>query len=130
MARVTISDCLAVCEDRFELSVIASYRANRISKGEQILVDKDNDKNPVIALREIADQKISMDSLREAYLRSLQKNLHADDMPEETQNTKGSSRSEKIQELHKEESSADGAEEELVLENYSFDEPDTDENIK
>ncbi len=72
MARVTVEDCIEKVENRFELIIAASQRAKEISNGVQIEVDKDNDKNTVISLREIGDGVITYDDLKERYLKSLQ----------------------------------------------------------
>jgi len=63
MARVTVEDCIDKIPNRFELVLLASHRARTISAGAQIAVQRDNDKNPVVALREIADKKIATDDL-------------------------------------------------------------------
>ena len=73
MARVTVEDCIEKVENRFELIIAASQRAREISNGVQIEVDKDNDKNTVISLREIGDGAITYEDLKERYLKSLQK---------------------------------------------------------
>ena len=73
MARVTVEDCIEKVQNRFELIIAASQRAREISNGVQIEVDKDNDKNTVISLREIGDSAITYDDLKERYLKSLQK---------------------------------------------------------
>lgn len=73
MARVTVEDCVEIIPNRFELVVLATQRARAISSGAQITVDRDNDKNPVIALREIANGNISPDILRENTVVALQK---------------------------------------------------------
>ena len=73
MARVTVEDCIEKVENRFELIIAASQRAREISNGVKIEVDKDNDKNTVISLREIGDGAITYDDLKERYLKSLQK---------------------------------------------------------
>ena len=73
MARVTVEDCIERVENRFELIIAASQRAREISNGVQIEVDKNNDKNTVISLREIGDGAITYDDLKERYLKSLQK---------------------------------------------------------
>ena len=70
MARVTVEDCIEKVQNRFELIIAASQRAREISNGVQIEVDKDNDKNTVISLREIGDSAITYDDLKERYLKS------------------------------------------------------------
>src|SRR5690606_23912735 len=65
MARVTVEDCIDKVENRFDLVLLASHRARQISQGAPITVDRDNDKNPVVALREIADETLSPGDLKE-----------------------------------------------------------------
>ena len=72
MARVTVEDCVDKIPNRFELVMLASHRAREISSGSSITVDRDNDKNPVVALREIADEMQSSDELRERLIESNQ----------------------------------------------------------
>ena len=77
MARVTVEDCIDKVENRFDLVLLASHRARMISSGQQITVDRDNDKNPVVALREIAESTLKPDDLREEFIHSLQKHATA-----------------------------------------------------
>ena len=79
MARVTVEDCVDKIPNRFELVLLASHRARTISAGAQIAVQRDNDKNPVVALREIADKKIAADDLREDFIHSMQKYVEVDE---------------------------------------------------
>ena len=79
MARVTVEDCIDKVDNRFELVLLASHRARLISQGAQITVPRDNDKNPVIALREIADETLSPDDLKEDLIHSLQKHVEVDE---------------------------------------------------
>jgi DNA-directed RNA polymerase subunit omega len=79
MARVTVEDCIDKVENRFDLVLLAAHRARTISSGAPITVDRDNDKNPVVALREIADTTISADDLREDLIHSLQKYVEVDE---------------------------------------------------
>ena len=79
MARVTVEDCIDKVDNRFELVLLASHRARMISSGSQITIDRDNDKNPVVALREIADQTISPGDLKEDLIHSLQKYVEVDE---------------------------------------------------
>src|SRR3970282_2567927 len=79
MARVTVEDCIDKIPNRFELVLLASHRARTISAGAQIAVQRDNDKNPVVALREIADKKIASDDLREDFIHSMQKYVEVDE---------------------------------------------------
>ncbi|WP_295813278.1 DNA-directed RNA polymerase subunit omega [uncultured Nitratireductor sp.] len=86
MARVTVEDCIDKVDNRFDLVLLASHRARQISQGEAITVDRDNDKNPVVALREIADESLSPGDLKEDLIHSLQKHVEVDepeaDLPE------------------------------------------------
>ena len=79
MARVTVEDCIDKVDNRFELVLLASHRARQISQGSQITIDRDNDKNPVVALREIADETLSPDDLKEDLIHSLQKHVEVDE---------------------------------------------------
>jgi DNA-directed RNA polymerase subunit omega len=79
MARVTVEDCIDKVENRFDLVLLASHRARMISSGAQITIERDNDKNPVVALREIADKTISPEDLREELVHSLQKYVEVDE---------------------------------------------------
>ncbi len=82
MARVTVEDCVVQIPNRFELVMIASQRAREISGGAPITVDRDKDKNPVIALREIADTTVDLDELRNSMISGLQRHVEQDE-PEE-----------------------------------------------
>ena len=84
MARVTVEDCIDKIPNRFELVLLAAHRGRMISQGAPLTVDRDNDKNPVVALREVADQTIRADDLREDYVHSLQKHVEVDE-PEESE---------------------------------------------
>ena len=79
MARVTVEDCIDKVDNRFDLVLMASHRARAISSGAQIHVARDNDKNPVVALREIADSAISPEDLKEELVHSLQKYVEVDE---------------------------------------------------
>lgn len=79
MARVTVEDCIDKVDNRFELVLLASHRARLISQGAPISVDRDNDKNPVVALREIAEETLSPDDLKEDLIHSLQKHVEVDE---------------------------------------------------
>src|SRR6267142_805077 len=79
MARVTVEDCVDKVENRFELVLLASHRARMISSGAPLTIDRDNDKNPVVALREIADQSIAPEDLKEDLIHSLQKFVEVDE---------------------------------------------------
>lgn len=79
MARVTVEDCIDKVENRFELVLLAGHRARLISQGAPITIDRDNDKNPVVALREIADETLSPGDLKEDLIHSLQKHVEVDE---------------------------------------------------
>ncbi|MFC5067949.1 DNA-directed RNA polymerase subunit omega [Flaviflagellibacter deserti] len=79
MARVTVEDCIDKVENRFELVLLAGHRARLIAGGQPLLVDRDNDKNPVVALREIADVAIKAEDLKEDLIHSLQKHVEVDE---------------------------------------------------
>ena len=79
MARVTVEDCIERVDNRFELILMASHRSRMISAGADMTVDRDNDKNPVVALREIADETISAADLREDLIHSMQKYVDVDE---------------------------------------------------
>ena len=79
MARVTVEDCIDKVDNRFELVLLAGHRARQISLGGQITVPRDNDKNPVVALREIADETLSPGDLKEDLIHSLQKHVEVDE---------------------------------------------------
>jgi len=82
MARVTVEDCVDKVPNRFELVMLAAHRAREVAAGAAITVDRDNDKNPVVALREIADETQSADELRERLIESNQTQIEVDE-PEE-----------------------------------------------
>ncbi|HLO76058.1 MAG TPA: DNA-directed RNA polymerase subunit omega [Magnetospirillum sp.] len=82
MARVTVEDCVLKVPNRFELVLVAAQRARDISSGSKLTVERDNDKNPVVALREIADDTVPLDNLRNSLVSGLQKHVEVDE-PEE-----------------------------------------------
>ena len=84
MARVTIEDCIDKLPNRFELVLLASHRARNIAQGTPITVDRDNDKDPVVSLREIASENINTDDLREEFIHAMQKQAEVDE-PEATE---------------------------------------------
>lgn len=79
MARVTVEDCVDKIPNRFELVLLAAHRARSITSGAALLVDRDNDKNPVVSLREIAASKVKPEGLREEFLLSLQRHIETDE---------------------------------------------------
>jgi DNA-directed RNA polymerase subunit omega len=91
MARVTVEDCVDKVPNRFDLVLYSAYRARQLSGGADTLVDRDRDKNPVVALREIAAKSLKPDDVRDEYIRSLQKHAEVDE-PEETPTEEDSGR--------------------------------------
>lgn len=83
MARVTVEDCILKIPNRFELVMVSSQRAREIGAGAAMMVDRDNDKNPVVSLREIADTDISLDNLRESLVKNHQKVIEVEEEEEE-----------------------------------------------
>ena len=79
MARVTVEDCVKKIPNRFDLVIAAAQRSREISNGISIEVDRDNDKNPVVSLREIASEAVDAESLQERFIRSMQKNLNQEE---------------------------------------------------
>ncbi len=79
MARVTVEDCVDKVSNRFELVLLAAHRARAIANGGAMTIDPDGDKNPVIALREVAEQTVVPDDMREALIHSIQKNTEVDE---------------------------------------------------
>jgi DNA-directed RNA polymerase subunit omega len=84
MARVTVEDCVVKVPNRFELVLLAAQRAREISSGAPLSIDRDDDKNPVVALREIADETVALDHLKSSVVRGMQKHVEIDE-PEESQ---------------------------------------------
>ncbi|HAX91545.1 MAG TPA: DNA-directed RNA polymerase subunit omega [Rhodospirillaceae bacterium] len=82
MARVTVEDCVLLVPNRFDLVMLASHRARALSSGAELHVERDRDKNPVVALREVAEEKLDLESLRESLIKGLQKRIEPD-RPEE-----------------------------------------------
>ncbi len=82
MARVTVEDCVVLVSNRFELVMLAAHRARALSSGAELKVDRDRDKNPVVALREIAEEKLDLGSLGESLVKNQQKRVEPD-RPEE-----------------------------------------------
>lgn len=83
MARITVEDCVERIPSRFELVMLASQRARDMSAGAALTIDRDNDKNPVVALREIADMTVDLDHLRYELIHGLRRHVDGDDDPEE-----------------------------------------------
>jgi DNA-directed RNA polymerase subunit omega len=85
MARVTVEDCVLKVPNRFDLVMVAAQRAREVSAGAQLTVDRDNDKNPVVALREIADGTVNLDELSNSVVTGLQRHVENDEPEEEGQ---------------------------------------------
>jgi DNA-directed RNA polymerase subunit omega len=83
MARVTVEDCVVKVPNRFELVLLAAQRAREISSGAPLSIDRDDDKNPVVALREIAEETVGLDHLKTSVVRGMQKHVEIDE-PEES----------------------------------------------
>lgn len=83
MARITVEDCIEKIPNRFDVVVLAAKRAREISAGAYITVPRDNDKNPVIALREIAEESVSFENLKNSIIKSFQRNFVTDDIEKE-----------------------------------------------
>ncbi|HAB39330.1 MAG TPA: DNA-directed RNA polymerase subunit omega [Rhodobacteraceae bacterium] len=83
MARVTVEDCVDKVPNRFELVMLAAHRAREVSAGSPVTVDRDNDKNPVVSLREIADETQTADDLRERLIESNQTQIEVDEAEED-----------------------------------------------
>jgi DNA-directed RNA polymerase subunit omega len=83
MARVTVEDCVQKVPNRFELVLLAAQRARNISRGEELTVDRDNDKNPVVALREIADETIELPRIEQDLIKSLSRSPEPEPADEE-----------------------------------------------
>ena len=85
MARVTVEDCVIKIPNRFELVMVAAQRSRDISAGSPLTVERDNDKDPVIALREIAEETVDIDELNDALIRGMQRHVEIDEPEEEQQ---------------------------------------------
>ena len=83
MARVTVEDCVLKVPNRFDLVMVAAQRTRDVAAGAQLTIDRDNDKNPVVALREIADETIDLDGLRNNLVVGLQRHVEKDEPEEE-----------------------------------------------
>lgn len=83
MARVTVEDCVDKVPNRFDLVMLAAHRSRNVAAGAPLTVDRDNDKNPVVALREIADETISVVDTHDSLVRSMQRNVEIDEPEEE-----------------------------------------------
>ncbi|WP_323761129.1 DNA-directed RNA polymerase subunit omega [Maricaulis sp.] len=89
MARVTVEDCIEKIPNRFRLVLMAAHRARNISAGSELTIDRDNDKNPVVALREIADETLDMDALKDSLVNGLQRVLPSEDEEDAAREERG-----------------------------------------
>ena len=85
MARVTVEDCIEKVDNRFDLVLLAAHRSRNISAGSTLTIDRDNDKTPVVSLRELANETLDLDDLRESLVIGLQRVITDDDMPDEVE---------------------------------------------
>jgi len=83
MARVTVEDCIVQIPNRFELVMLSAHRARGLGSGAELQVERDRDKNPVVALREIAEEKLNLSTLEESLIKGLQKRIERDQPEEE-----------------------------------------------
>ncbi len=123
MARVTVEDCIEKVPNRFELVMLATQRARKISSGAPLTIDRDNDKNPVVSLREIADETVELHNLKEEIITGYQRFLPHDDEEESIDLMDGE------KEWAAKDATAEGEEEqseseEETAEDTSVDEPD------
>lgn len=102
MARVTVEDCILKVDNRFDLIVLAAHRGREITSGSELTVPRDNDKNPVVSLREIAEETIEVKDLKESMVASLQTQLldddHSNNEDEDSEDNNDSDSEEKVAE--------------------------------
>lgn len=113
MARVTVEDCVLKVPNRFDLVMLAAQRARDVAAGAALTLERNNDKNPVIALREIADSTIDLDGIRNGLVQGLQRHVETDE-PEEEGGGFGAGEAELLGELMQAEMERPGAEQEAV----------------
>ena len=120
MARVTVEDCIREVPNRFDLVLLASQRARQVSAGAPLTINRNNDKNPVVALREIADKTVSLDELQNGLIQGLQKQIQGEEPEEEF-----------MELLSEEQSYAGEAQHQLEIEELAIDDEmsDDEENI-
>jgi DNA-directed RNA polymerase subunit omega len=124
MARVTVEDCVVHIPNRFDLVLEAAYRAKQIASGAPLTVDRDNDKNAVVALREIADQTVDLDELHEHTVNQFSKVSQSFDRIDESEEEEGKNEAQEL--LAEETSGGSGAELEADDSGMSF----ADENVE
>jgi DNA-directed RNA polymerase subunit omega len=122
MARVTVEDCVLKVPNRFELVLLAAQRARDVTGGAQITLERDNDKNPVVALREIAEESIGLEALQNALIKGMQKHVEIDEPEEDTEIEIGAQQwpTELAQPADIEEEGEDGAVDEELSEDMLF----------
>src|SRR6056300_1676622 len=102
MARITVEDCILKVDNRFDLIVLAAHRGREITSGSELTLPRDNDKNPVVSLREIAEETIEVKDLKESMVASLQTQLldddHSNNEDEDSQDNNDSDSEEKVAE--------------------------------
>ena len=126
MARVTVEDCVQRIPNRFELVMVASQRARDISSGSALTLERDNDKNPVVALREIADATVDIDALQAALVQGLRKHVETDEPEEE--GGFGTGETDMLGEIMQSEAAAGVAEDDAELDEEFEDEPSAGED--
>jgi DNA-directed RNA polymerase subunit omega len=115
MARVTVEDCIAKVPNRFDLVLLAAQRARQLASGAPLTIERDNDKNPVVALREIAVENVSLSELERHLIEGLQKHVMGDE-PEE----------EYLELLSEEQSFAGAVQNQIEIEDFEIDGEETD----
>lgn len=116
MARVTVEDCIREVPNRFDLVLLASQRARQVAAGSPLTISRDNDKNPVVALREIAAKTVSLDDLQESLIHGLQKHVPGEEPEEEL-----------MQFLAEEQSYAGEAQHQIEIEDLALDDEISDD---
>ncbi|MBS0272165.1 MAG: DNA-directed RNA polymerase subunit omega [Proteobacteria bacterium] len=116
MARVTVEDCIREVPNRFDLVLLSSQRARQIAAGSPLTINRDNDKNPVVALREIAGKTVSLDDLQESLIHGLQKHIPGEEPEEEL-----------MQFLSEEQSYAGEAQRQIEIEDLALDDEISDD---
>jgi DNA-directed RNA polymerase subunit omega len=113
MARVTVEDCIVQVPNRFELVMLSAHRARALASGAELKLERDRDKNPVVALREIAEEKLDLDGLHESLVKGLQKRIEPDQPEEEVVELMAGEQQNWIGAADEAEDAEDEAEEEL-----------------
>jgi DNA-directed RNA polymerase subunit omega len=121
MARVTVEDCVLQIPNRFELVMLSAHRARALASGAELKIDRDRDKNPVVALREIAEQKLELGSLEESLIKGLQKRIEPEQPEEEVVELMTGEQQNWIGAMDDAEGAEDEADEELVEEDETAD---------